>query len=113
MVPGEIGILPEYRGGYRNPPGDNGPLWALREKGERGRKGPRAPPPPSPNRTREGGRRPPFPFPPPPLSPLLLLRIGKRGSPTPGGSRTPPWRAKPWPAAPPPGSFIYGGKGAP
>src|SRR3954468_3470667 len=115
MVPSEIGILPEYRGVTGTPRGVNGPLWALREKGERGRKGPRAPPPPSPNRTREGGRRPPppFPFPLHLFPPLLLLRIGKRGSPTPGGSRTPPWRSKPWPAAPPPCSFIYGGRGAP
>ena len=35
----------------------------------------RVPPPPSPNRTRKGGRRPPFLFPFPPF----LLHQGKRG----------------------------------
>src|SRR3954465_10970792 len=68
-------------GGYRNPlpppRGVIGPTWALREKRKGGKRWPRAPPLPSPNRTRRGGRRPPFPFPLPPLSPLLLLQLGK------------------------------------
>ena len=112
IVPGEIGILPEYRGVTGTPPGVIGPTWALREKRKGGKRWPRAPPLPSPNRTREGGRRPPF------LSLFLLFPTSpsptrKEGSPTPGGSRTPPWRAllgRPPPAL---GSFIYGGRGAP
>ena len=80
MVPGEIGILPEYREVTGTPRGVIGPTWASREKREGGRRGPRAPPLPSPNRTREGGRRPPFPSPLPPLSPLLLLLLGKKES---------------------------------
>ena len=59
-VPDEIAILPEYREVTGTPRGVNGPTWAKREKREGARRGPRTPPPPSPNRTREGGRRPPF-----------------------------------------------------
>ena len=76
-------------GGLPEPPrGFIGPTWALREKREGGRRWPRAPPLPSPNRTREGGRRPAFLplfllFPPSPIP------NRKEGSPTPGGSRTP------------------------
>ena len=44
-VPGEIRILPEYRGVTGNPPGVIGPTWALREK-RRAVKG--RPRPPSP-----------------------------------------------------------------
>ena len=97
---------------YRSTGGFIGPTWALREKREGGRRWPRAPPLPSPNRTREGGRRPPF-------LPLFLLfptspsPTRKEGSPTPGGSRTPPWRALLGRPPPPPGSFIYGGGGHP
>ena len=58
-VPGEIGILPENREVTGTPRGVIGPTWASREKREGTRRGPRAPPLPSPNRTREGGRRPP------------------------------------------------------
>ena len=32
MVPGEIGILPEYREVIGTPRGVNGPTWAKREK---------------------------------------------------------------------------------
>src|SRR3954470_9474126 len=84
-------ILPEHRGVTGTPPGVIGPWWAKREKRrERGRGG-RAPHPPSPNRTREGGAAPPFPsFPPLPSSPPPI----PSRSPTPGGSRTPSRRAK-------------------
>ena len=67
-VPGEIGILPEYREGYRNPPGA---IWAIvglsgKEKGLP--KVGRAPLPSlGPNRTRRGGR--------PPL--LVLIGLGE------------------------------------
>ena len=94
-------------GGLPEPPrGFIGPSWALREKREGGRRWPRAPPLPSPNRTREGGRRPPFPssLSPPSFSPSPT-REG--GNPTPGGSRTPPWRAHLGRPPPLPGSFIY------
>ena len=101
-------------GGLLDPPprGVIGPTWALREKRKGGKRWPRAPPLPSPNRTRRGGRRPPF------LSLFLLFPTSpsptrKEGSPTPGGSRTPPWRALLGRPPPPLGSFIYGGKGAP
>ena len=49
------------------------------------------------------------------LSPFLPLSYSnkERRSPTPGGSRTPPLARPPWPAASPPCSFIYGGRGAP
>ena len=63
-VPGEIGILPEYRGVTGTPPGVIGPTWALREKRRAGQGRPRPPSPPSPNRTRKGGGAPPFPLPP-------------------------------------------------
>ena len=80
MVPGEIGILSEYREVTETPGGVIGPTWASREKRAGGRRGPRAPTIPSPNRTREGGRRPPFPSPLPlpfflPLP--LLVGLGK------------------------------------
>ena len=81
------GRLPEPPGGVI------GPTWASREKREGGRRGPRAPPLPSPNRTRGGGRRPPFPSPLPPLSPLLLFQLGKKGVLLPVGVGLPPWRA--------------------
>src|SRR3954465_1727588 len=46
---------------------------------------------PSPNRTREGGRRPPFPSSPPLPSPLLLFQVGVL---LPVGVGLPYWRAK-------------------
>ena len=82
MVPGEIGILPEYREGYRNPPGAKWAMMGLSGKEKRqpymghkgeeeGRPGQAARPlPPSPNRTRRGGRRPPS-FLPSTFSPFL------------------------------------------
>src|SRR3954464_9893085 len=94
MVPGEIGILPEYRRGYRNPPGVNGPHGPKVEK-RRGGQGLAARPlPSSPNWTRRGGRRPPFPLSisSSPSGILFQLGFGGGGNPTPGGSRT-PWRA--------------------
>ena len=111
-VPGKIGILPEYRRGYRNPPGANGPCWAIRER-ERGR--PRAgsaPPSPCPNWTRRRGAAPPFPslslpaFPPP-------SRSRKGRNPTPTRRRIPPPRRanKGRPASP---LLLYiQGQGAP
>ena len=42
IVPGEIGILPEYRKVTGTPRGVIGPTWASREKREGGRRG-RAP----------------------------------------------------------------------
>ena len=48
-----------------------------------------------------------------PSFPLSYLDKEREGSPTPGRSRTPPARLLLGPAAPPLGSFIYGGKGAP
>ena len=110
MVPGEIGILPEYREVTGTPRGVNGPTWAKREKREGARRGPRAPPPPSPNRIREGGGAPPF-------LPLFLLfppfsySYLERGSPTPGGSRTPPLACPPWLAASSPLAPLYTGAG--
>ena len=35
IVPGEIGILPEYRGVTGTPPGVIGPTWALKGEEER------------------------------------------------------------------------------
>ena len=67
MVPKKIGDFSEYREVTGTPRGLNGPTWALVER-KRGGKG--WPPPPSPNRTRRGGRRPPFPSPLPPPSPF-------------------------------------------
>ena len=102
MVPGVIGYIPEYRGVTGTPRGVYWAYWALvgEEEGWQGR--PRAPSPLSPNRTRKRGRRPPFLFSPSPF----LLQQGKRGSPTPGGSRTPPG-APLGPAAPPPLPPLY------
>ena len=64
-VPGEIGILPEYREGYRNPPGA---IWAImglhgplrREEG--GGQVDAHAPKPKPNWTRVGGRGAPLSF---------------------------------------------------
>ena len=87
--------LPEPPGGY----------WAyMGPKGEEeGRPGQAARPlPPSPNRTRKGGRRPPFLFPLPPS----FSNKARGGSPTPGWSRTPPG-APLGPAAPPPLPPLY------
>ena len=111
IVPGEIGILPEYREVTGTPRGVIGPTWASRDKREGGRRGPRAPPLPSPNRTREGGGAPP------PFLPLFLLfppfsySYLERGSPTPSGSRTPPRGAPSRPAASSPLAPLYTGAG--
>src|SRR4051812_17779846 len=110
MVPGEIGILPEYRRGYRNPPGVNGPHGPKVEK-RRGGQGLAARPlPSSPNWTRRGGGAP--------LSLSLSLSPFRNpiptrfwgGNPTPGGSRT-PWRAPSRPAAPSPLNLYIRGQG--
>ena len=77
MVPGEIGILPEYREVTGTPRGVNGPTWAKREK----RKEPGGGRAPLPLLVRigqgKGGGAPPFLplfllFPP-----SLLLQLGK------------------------------------
>src|SRR4051812_20693840 len=107
MVPSEIGILLEYRGVTGTPPGVNGPIWALREKRRGGQGRPRAPSPPSPNRTRKGGAL--FPF---PLSPSFSYKARER-SPTPGGSRTPPGAPLGGRPRLPLPSFIYGAGGHP
>ena len=63
-VPGEIGILPEYREGYGNPPGAKWAMMGLSGKEKRQPEMDRAPLPSlGPNRTRRGGR-PPFRFSP-------------------------------------------------
>ena len=91
------------REGYRTPPpgGFNGPRWALVEKRRGGQGRPRAPSPSSPNWTRRGGGGAAPPFLPPLSFPSFPTHTPtrKRGSPTPGGSRTPPWRALLLPAA--------------
>ena len=81
----------------------------MREKRRAGQGRPRAHSPPSPNRTRKGGGAPLSSFP----SPLSFSTKARGGSPTPGGSRTPP--GAPLGGRPhlPPPSFIYGGRGAP
>ena len=64
------GVSDIYRstGGLPEPPGEfSGPRWALVEKRRAGQGRPRAPSPPSPNRTRKGGVAPPFPLSPPPF----------------------------------------------
>ena len=81
------------------------------EKRRGGQGRPRAPSPSSPNWTRRGAR-PPFlplslPLPPSPNP------TRKGGSPTPGGSRTPPGAPPPGGPPLPPCSFIYGGRGHP
>src|SRR3954467_14622132 len=69
-------ILPEYRGVTGTPRGLLGHSGPKERREERRKRWPRAPPLPSPNRTREGGRRPPFPSSPPLSSPLLLFQVG-------------------------------------
>ena len=98
--------------GYRNPPGSNGPRWALVER-ERGRPGQEARPLPlSPNRTRKGGGAPlAFPLSHSFLPPPSWIRKGG-GKPT--WSRFPPPRARLPLGRPPPPSVLYiRGRGAP
>ena len=73
----------------------------------------RAPLPPSPNRTRRGGRRPPSFLPSTSSLLPLLVQQGKGGGPAPGRRRTPPGAPHLLGRQPSPCSFIYGGKGAP
>ena len=94
------------------PPG--GLLGLHGPRGRRGKEaggGPCAPPLPSPNRTREGGRRPPFPSPLPPLSPLLLFQLGKKGVLLPVGVGLPPWRTLLGRLPPPPWLLYIRGRG--
>ena len=76
MVPRCIEYLPEYRGGYRKPPGVNGPSWAIVE--ERRRRPSGGALPPSPIQIGEEVRPPfllsLFPFLP------LLVGLGKGGT---------------------------------
>ena len=87
-----------------------GPTWASREKREGARRGPRAPPLPSPNRIRRRGRRPPslylslsFLFPPIEKGKggRILLGLGVQVG-------LPPWRAPPGRRPPPPLLYIRG-----
>ena len=64
-------------GGYQNPQGVIGPIWAIREKRRAGQGRPRAPSPLGPNWTREGGRHPPFLLPLPSF--LSYSNLGRRG----------------------------------
>ena len=57
-VPGEIGILLDYREVTGTPPGGIWALVGLSGREERWPEMGRAPLPPSPNRTRRGGQRP-------------------------------------------------------
>ena len=83
-------------GGYRNPPGGfNGPTWALVEK-RRGRQGRAARPSPLVRIGQGEGGGAPLSFLSPSSFPPSPNPTRKGGSPTPGGSRTPP-------GAPPPG----------
>ena len=113
MVPGEIGILPEHREVTGTPPGGYWAYMGLEGEEGRRRRGLRAPPLPSPNRTREGGRRPRFPSPLPPLSPFSYSYLERRESysrweyDSPLGAPSLAGRLLPL------GSFIYGGGGAP
>ena len=79
MVPGEIGILPERRGVTGTLPGVNGPYWPMREKRRAGQGRPRAPSPLVRIGQGRGGG-----------APLSFSTKARGGSPTPGGSRTPP-----------------------
>ena len=65
-------------GGYRNPPGGKWALVGLYGEEERRPGLGHAPLPPSPNRTRRGGRCPPFPSSLPPLSPSTPNPTRKR-----------------------------------
>ena len=98
------GRLPEPPG---NLIGLSGPRW---KRGKEARAEPHTPPP-SPNRTRRGGRRPlsfllspSLPFP-------LLLQLGKEGVLLPVGVGLLPGAPSPARLPPPPWSFIYRGRG--
>ena len=112
-VPGEIGILPEYREGYRNPPGRQMGLLGLSGE-ERGHpRGGTRPPLPQSELDKGRWRRPPLlPSPRLLLPPSTSWNRKGRGKPT--WSRiAPPWArlSLGWPSPPPP--FIYGGRGHP
>ena len=87
-VPGEIGILPEYRGLPEPPRGLNGPTWALVEK--EGSKGSVGCAPLGPKRLGLGlwVSAPSFLLPSSSFLPLLV-ELGK-GESTPSRSRIPP-----------------------
>ena len=76
------GFYRSTRGLLEPPGGFIGPTWALREKREGGRRWPRTPPLPSPNRTREGGGAP--------LSEtILVLILLSNGTRNPSATATP------------------------
>src|SRR3954466_2800801 len=95
---GKYRMKTEYRGGYRNPPGVNGPHGPKVEERRGGQGRPHAPSPSSTNWTRRGGGAPPFSY-SPSTSPnptrkregvllpvgvgLLLARLLLAGSPSP------------------------------
>ena len=76
-VPGEIGILPEYREVTGTPKEVNGPQWAFTEKRRVGQGRDARPVPLYSELDKEGGAARPFPSSPPPLSPPLLIQLGK------------------------------------
>ena len=106
-VLGKIRTIPDHREIIGTPRGLNGPTWALVEERGGGQEEGRALP--SPIRVGRGAG-PPF------LPPSFLFLPSptpnrKRGSPTPGGSCTPPLGARrpPWP--PPSSTPLYTGEG--
>ena len=111
-VLGEIGILPEYREVTGTPRGLNGPTWALVGK-RRGGKGWAARPSPLVRIGQGEGGGAPLSFLSPSSFPPSPTPTRKEGSPTPSGSRTPPWRALLGRPPPPPWLLYIRGQGAP
>ena len=86
-VPGEIGILPEYREVTGTPREVYGPYWALVER--RGKEQGRGTPPQA--QSKLGGGPAPLSFLPPSSSFPLPLQVGKGGVLLPVGIGLPPW----------------------
>ena len=103
-----------YRSTRRLPEHPRGLLGLHGPRGRRGKEaGGGRMPLPFLVRIGQGKGAPPFPSPLPPLSPILLFQLGKKGVLLPVGVRLPPWRALLGRPPPSPGSFIYGGRGHP